>query len=271
MGLVVGATAGLALATARSHRAWLAGLVLSQTLLLTGILQWGVWQAAEAETLLVSVERLVAMAADPPLEVAVVATVGAVTPPAGWPATGVLVLTDVTLLYRPDMPLALLGAFLTVAPGAHVALVGPSEAGQVHPRSVRLSNSSASTISPRDVEGPSPSTGWTWRRCRCAPFPHSPIPPTKQAQDRNKNIPLAPPSPALSPYPRPRPHPAHSSPTTPPLGPRCPRPSCRRHPPKHVRRAPALGPSPGRATNPPGAGSDAHDKRRRCLIMRLTL
>ncbi|GAB0494757.1 hypothetical protein MMPV_006053 [Pyropia vietnamensis] len=127
--VVVGVTALLAIATAATLPAGLAGLALSQTLLLTGILQWGVRQASEAENLLVSVERLVDMATTPPVEVAV-ARPPAVVPPPGWPASGGVTFRDVTLRYRPELPPALDGVSLSVAPGTHVALVGPSGAGK---------------------------------------------------------------------------------------------------------------------------------------------
>ena len=111
---------------ANSTNAGLLGASLVYLIRLAGLFQWTVRQTAEMENVMVSVERL--------LQYTRIDSEAALTssdpPPADWPTRGHLVLSGVTLRYRPKLPPALVRVSFEVAAGSLVGIVGRTGAGK---------------------------------------------------------------------------------------------------------------------------------------------
>ena len=99
---------------ANSTNAGLLGASLVYLIRLAGLFQWTVRQTAEMENVMVSVERL--------LQYTRIDSEAALTssdpPTADWPTRGHLVLSGVTLRYRPKLPPALVRVSFEVAAGS---------------------------------------------------------------------------------------------------------------------------------------------------------
>jgi ABC-type multidrug transport system fused ATPase/permease subunit len=98
-----------------SVSARLAGLALTQSLQLSGILQWMVRQAAEAENHMTSVERMMHYG-DLDQEPPTVARGGG-APPDGWPPSGEIKYEGVWAVYRPGLPAVLRDVTFTIEVG----------------------------------------------------------------------------------------------------------------------------------------------------------
>ncbi|KAK3250532.1 hypothetical protein CYMTET_40092 [Cymbomonas tetramitiformis] len=105
----------------------LAGVVLVYSLQMTGLFQYGVRQAAEVETLLTSVERMVEYT-----EVDVEASLN--TPdglvPQNWPQHGAIDFKDVVMAYRPDLPPVLTGLTFSVLAKEKMGILGRTGSGK---------------------------------------------------------------------------------------------------------------------------------------------
>jgi ATP-binding cassette, subfamily C (CFTR/MRP), member 1 len=82
-----------------------AGVALTQSLTLTGVLQWATRQSAECENVFTSVERVIAMATETPMEAP--AIIEDSVDASKWPSRGVLEFDCVSLKYRPELDVSL--------------------------------------------------------------------------------------------------------------------------------------------------------------------
>eukprot|EP00899_Mesostigma_viride_P026356 jgi/Mesvir1/6905/Mv09064-RA.1 len=108
-------------------RAGLVGLALAEALDITQFLKHLVRIAAEVEAKMNSVERVVEYIKEKQEAPARFDTDPA---PGTWPSQGALVIRDLVLRYRPELPPALRGLTLEVQPGEKVGVVGRTGAGK---------------------------------------------------------------------------------------------------------------------------------------------
>ncbi|EFA04472.2 putative multidrug resistance-associated protein lethal(2)03659-like Protein [Tribolium castaneum] len=106
----------------------LVGLAISQSLILTGMLQYGVRQSAEVVNQLTSVERI--------LQYSEIEKEGPFNtspehrPPPFWPDKGQIELRDMSLHYSPAKPPVLKNITVKIAPGQKIGIVGRTGAGK---------------------------------------------------------------------------------------------------------------------------------------------
>jgi ATP-binding cassette subfamily C (CFTR/MRP) protein 4 len=115
--------------------AGLVGVALVQSLQLSGVLQYSIRQAAEVESLMVSVERVSAYSKIPMENLNdcnTDATTTAATPtiPADWPSKGNIQVVNLCLRYRPNLPLALQNINFNVSSGQVLGICGRSGSGK---------------------------------------------------------------------------------------------------------------------------------------------
>ncbi|XP_022670622.1 multidrug resistance-associated protein 4-like isoform X2 [Varroa destructor] len=104
------------------------GLAVTNALLLTGMFQWGVRQAAEIESHMTSVERVLeycSLVPEAPSE-----TKPECRPPKGWPNAGALTLRNVNLRYLQDQPPVLCNLSCHFQPGEKIGIIGRTGAGK---------------------------------------------------------------------------------------------------------------------------------------------
>lgn len=106
----------------------LSGVAITQSLLLTGVFQWAVRQAAETENLFTSVERILAMATETPLEAA--HYVAETESTKKWPSEGVVSFNNVVLKYRPELSPALQNITFSTRPRERIGIVGRTGSGK---------------------------------------------------------------------------------------------------------------------------------------------
>lgn len=94
------------------------GLAISQALILTGMVQYGVRQSAESAQLMTSVERVLQYT-DLPQEIS-----PKENPPPSWPQKGHVQFQDMTLKYDPSLPAVLKNLNVEIQPGWKVGVVG---------------------------------------------------------------------------------------------------------------------------------------------------
>ena len=103
------------------------GLAISNCIMLTGMLQWGVRQSAEVENLMTSVERVMEYShldeEDKP-------TQPDNKPPSDWPKKGVIEFKDVYLRYDKDEKDVLKGLNFKTTPHEKIGIVGRTGAGK---------------------------------------------------------------------------------------------------------------------------------------------
>ena len=103
------------------------GLAISNCILLTGMLQWGVRQSAEVENLMTSVERVLEYTKLPQEDEP---TKPGNVPPISWPSNGVLQFNDVFLRYDKDEKDVLRGVNFVTRPHEKIGIVGRTGAGK---------------------------------------------------------------------------------------------------------------------------------------------
>lgn len=126
--VVVGCTALGVVVLGNSMDVGLAGVALTQSLLLTGFFQWGVRQMAETENLFTSVERIEIMTRETPIEAA--RHIPSTKPAEDWPKDGTVSFENVVLKYRPELPPALNGINFTTRARERVGVVGRTGSGK---------------------------------------------------------------------------------------------------------------------------------------------
>ncbi|KAL4073127.1 P-loop containing nucleoside triphosphate hydrolase protein, partial [Scleroderma yunnanense] len=104
------------------------GVVLSYILSVQTSFSWSVRQFADVENNMHSVERIVYYAEE--IEQEAPHYVNKVPIPADWPSEGRIVLNDVVMKYRPELPPVLKGLSMTVVPGEKIGIVGRTGAGK---------------------------------------------------------------------------------------------------------------------------------------------
>jgi ABC-type multidrug transport system fused ATPase/permease subunit len=112
-----------------THNPAVSGVALSLMINAIQVIQVVVREWAEVESAMNATERLNAYASTIPLEEEDSAT-STHKPPQDWPTTGEVILTDVCMRYRPDLPDSLHRLNLHVRAGEHVAIVGRTGAGK---------------------------------------------------------------------------------------------------------------------------------------------
>jgi len=104
------------------------GLSLSYAIQITGLLSWCVRQFAESEIAMNAVERVnhfgtaLDMEAEPIIENS--------RPPPKWPVTGSVVFEDVSVRYKPDLPLVLKNVNLSINDKNKIGIVGRTGSGK---------------------------------------------------------------------------------------------------------------------------------------------
>jgi len=105
----------------------MAGLSLTYALNITVVLNWLVRMSTEAETQLVSVERVMQYAK---IDTEAPASILQTLPPRTWPQDGAIEFKNLTLRYRPDLDLVLRGITISIMPQEKVGVVGRTGAGK---------------------------------------------------------------------------------------------------------------------------------------------
>lgn len=104
------------------------GLVVSQSLILTGMLQYGVRQTAEVSSNMTSVERVLQytkLDKEGPFE-----SLPANKPPQDWPKSGEIHFRNTYLKYVEDEPPVLKNLNIDIKPGEKIGIVGRTGAGK---------------------------------------------------------------------------------------------------------------------------------------------
>uniref|UniRef100_A0A0U9HSH2 Putative ABCC protein n=1 Tax=Chrysomela populi TaxID=154003 RepID=A0A0U9HSH2_CHRPP len=104
------------------------GLVISQSLILTGMLQYGVRQTAEVSSNMISVERVLQytkLDKEGPFE-----SLPAKKPPRNWPEHGAVTFRNTYLKYAPELPPVLKNLNIQIQPGEKIGIVGRTGAGK---------------------------------------------------------------------------------------------------------------------------------------------
>ncbi|RLU20387.1 hypothetical protein DMN91_006996 [Ooceraea biroi] len=102
------------------------GLGISQALILTGTLQFGIRQLAESFSLLTAVERILQYTKLPKEEI----INSSDPPPPTWPSQGRLIFKNVNMKYDKDDPPVLKNLNISIEPGWKVGVVGRTGAGK---------------------------------------------------------------------------------------------------------------------------------------------
>ena len=104
------------------------GLVISQCILLSGMLQWGVMQTADMENQMTSVERIIEytkVEEEKSLE-----SSPENKPSENWPSQGRIEFRNVFLRYNPDKPPVLKNLNFVILPREKIGIVGRTGAGK---------------------------------------------------------------------------------------------------------------------------------------------
>lgn len=109
----------------------LAGLLVLYSLQAAYILGWFLSTLVEAQSELAPFDRLAALPTSLRSEEELTTRSAlAVSPPADWPTQGALEFDDISVRFRPELPLVLHGLSLRIEPGQKVALVGRTGSGK---------------------------------------------------------------------------------------------------------------------------------------------
>ena len=102
----------------------LAGLLLTYAINVSGSMNWFVRSLVQAESHLTSHERISYYASTTP------ESRSAGVPPTNWPARGEIVLRELTVKYRPELPPALKCINCTISAGKRVGVIGRTGSGK---------------------------------------------------------------------------------------------------------------------------------------------
>eukprot|EP00172_Hildenbrandia_rubra_P001929 Plantae.Rhodophyta-Hildenbrandia_rubra.ctg2564.p1 GENE.Plantae.Rhodophyta-Hildenbrandia_rubra.ctg2564~~Plantae.Rhodophyta-Hildenbrandia_rubra.ctg2564.p1 ORF type:complete len:1432 (+),score=206.38 Plantae.Rhodophyta-Hildenbrandia_rubra.ctg2564:367-4662(+) len=127
-GCVVLATSIIIVSISSKLNPGLAGVALTQSLMMTGLFQWGVRQKTECENFFTSVERICAMTAEAPTEAP--AIIPENRPDLSWPSGGVVEFNEVVLRYRPPLDPALKKLSFKTKPHERIGICGRTGAGK---------------------------------------------------------------------------------------------------------------------------------------------
>ncbi|KAI6039823.1 ABC transporter [Pisolithus marmoratus] len=122
------AVAILAVGTRFSISPGQTGLVLSYVLGVQQSVGWAVRQFAEVENNMNSVERVVHYADEVDQEAP--HDVDSATVPENWPSEGRIIMNNVVMRYRPELPPVLKGLNMTIVPREKIGIVGRTGAGK---------------------------------------------------------------------------------------------------------------------------------------------
>jgi ATP-binding cassette subfamily C (CFTR/MRP) protein 4 len=104
------------------------GLSISMLLQLAGMFQWCIRQSAEVVNQMVSVERVLSFGSIEPEAPLELESDKRLDP--AWPERGAVNVSDLSVRYRPSLPLALDGATFSVPSGCRVGVVGRTGSGK---------------------------------------------------------------------------------------------------------------------------------------------
>ncbi|XP_013167071.1 PREDICTED: probable multidrug resistance-associated protein lethal(2)03659 [Papilio xuthus] len=104
------------------------GLVITQSISLTGVFQWGMRQSAEMENQMTSVERVLEYTKLP--QEAALRSDPEKAPPADWPPEGAITFDNLSLKYTPDGNYVLHKLQFNVQPQEKIGIVGRTGAGK---------------------------------------------------------------------------------------------------------------------------------------------
>jgi len=124
---VVTLASAFAVISRNSLQPGFAGLSISYALQLTGILNWLVRMATEAETQMISVERVLQFTQLPSEGPTVIPDN---RPPPNWPSKGIVEFKDVQLRYREGLDLVLRGISFSMQSKEKIGVVGRTGAGK---------------------------------------------------------------------------------------------------------------------------------------------
>ncbi|KAG5359320.1 Oligomycin resistance ATP-dependent permease YOR1 [Yarrowia sp. E02] len=129
-----------------------AGLVLSYILQIVGMMTLMVRESAQVENNMNTVERVFQYSYDVPKEAP--SHIEATAPPPEWPQGGGIVFDDVSMSYRPGLPLVLKDISVNVLPGEHVGICGRTGAGKssIMNALYRLSELSSGSVTIDEVD-----------------------------------------------------------------------------------------------------------------------
>ncbi|CAH2099614.1 unnamed protein product [Euphydryas editha] len=104
------------------------GLIITQSISLTGIFQWGMRQSAEMENQMTSVERVLEYTKLP--QESEISSFPDEKPPVGWPTEGGIHFNDLSLKYTPDGANVLNKLQFNIMPREKIGIVGRTGAGK---------------------------------------------------------------------------------------------------------------------------------------------
>ncbi|CAH4030899.1 unnamed protein product [Pieris brassicae] len=104
------------------------GLIITQSISLTGIFQWGMRQSAEMENQMTSVERVLEYTALP--KESTVMGPSNEDPPEGWPTEGAIAFDNLSLKYSPEGSYVLQNLQFNIKPREKIGIVGRTGAGK---------------------------------------------------------------------------------------------------------------------------------------------
>ncbi len=103
------------------------GLVITQLMALTGMLQWGVRKSSDVTNYFMSVERIIQYRDLPPEQSS---TEKIQTIPKAWPTNGKIEFKNLSYRYSDSLPPTLTNLNLTIQPNEKIGIVGRTGAGK---------------------------------------------------------------------------------------------------------------------------------------------